>query len=58
MTTKRPLYVIEWRYYDGSGSGVVEYVFTAKDAAERICAMLQEHGSKQYAIRELHLWDY
>ena len=57
MTTKRPLYVIEWRFYDGSGSGVVEYVHTIREEAERICALLQEHGSKQYTVRELQLWD-
>lgn len=49
------IYVIEWYYYDHSGSGVMNYAYTNKDEAARACSMLQEHGGRQYILRELTL---
>lgn len=49
------IYVIAWYYYDHSGSGVVDYAFNSKDEAERICKMLQEHGTRQYILHTLEL---
>jgi len=49
------VYVIEWYYYDRSGSGVMDYAYTSKEEAERLLNMLTEHGSRQYMLRELKL---
>lgn len=49
------IYVIEWYYYDRSGSGVMDYAYRNKDEAERALAMVQEHGGRQYMLRELKL---
>ena len=49
------VYVIAWEYYDHSGSGVMEHAYTNKREAERVLAMLQEHGSRQYTLHTTKL---
>ena len=49
------IYVIEWSAYDNSGSGVVSYAYTDIEEAKRTLQLLQDHGTQQYALRELKL---
>jgi hypothetical protein len=49
------VYVIDWYYYDRSDSGVMPYAYANKAEAQRALHMLQEHGSRQYELRELKL---
>ena len=50
------MYVINWRYYDGSASGVIPYLFKRRGTAERFLAILQEHGHRSYSLEELKLY--
>jgi hypothetical protein len=51
------VWAITWRYYDGSGSGVVR-VHADEALAERDLKMLQEHANgsmRQYDLQPTHL---
>ena len=47
------MFIIKWRYYDGSDSGVVPYIFKKLGTAKRFLEILKEHGNRCYALEEL-----
>lgn len=51
------VWVITWRYYDGSGSGVVR-VHESEEMGKRDMEMLQKHSNgsmRQYDLQPTHL---
>lgn len=49
------IYVIHWRHYDGSDSGLVRCAFDHRPDAERWLEILNEHGGRVYTIEALEL---
>ena len=45
------VFVLTWRYGDGSASGVVD-VFSTLEAAQRVVGYLEIHGHAKYEIHE------
>ena len=51
------IWVITWRWSDGSGSGVLPYGFTDKNVAQLSLKVLHAEGSKVYELAGLELVD-
>jgi hypothetical protein len=47
------VYIIRWRFYDNSQSGILPYAYADRDEAVRTFEMLREHGSREYELDEL-----
>ena len=45
------VFVVTWRYWDGSASGVVD-VFSTLESAQRVVGYLEIHGHEKYEIHE------
>ena len=48
---KYSVWIILWRWSDGSGSGLLKTYHT-KEAAEEMFSILEEHGNRCYEIIE------
>ena len=51
MTTKCSCWVIMWKWYDGSGGGVVK-VFNTFKGAEEIRVLLETYGDREFYVVE------
>ena len=51
------MFIIKWRYWDGSSSGVIPYIFKKRGTAQRFLEILEEHGSRRYEIEEVKDFD-
>lgn len=51
---KAYVYVVMWRYMDGSGAGIVK-AYNKPTQAEELRNLLEEHGSRSYSVIETEL---
>ena len=51
------MFVIKWRYYDGSSSGIIPYIFSKLGMATRFKEILDEHGCRGYEIEEIKVFE-
>ncbi len=52
---QQPVFVLQWVYADRSASGLLPYVFTNREEAERMFTTLQDHSDKLWYLNELEL---
>lgn len=51
------IYVITWRWADGSGSGALPWAFTDRKVAELSLEVLRQEGNKVYELAAVQLMD-